>query len=63
MENQPEHWLDHEKERYPSQLVEDTKRLLKILVLFIPFPIYSALYMQQVYIDLDKFGWVLICYA
>jgi len=47
LEKEPEHWLDHEKERYPSQLVEDTKRLLKILVLFIPFPIYSALYMQQ----------------
>ena len=48
LEKQPGHWLDQEKERYPTQLVDDTKRLLKILVLFIPFPIYFALYMQQV---------------
>ena len=48
LKKQPGHWLDQEKERYPTQLVEDTKTLLKILVLFIPFPIYFALFMQQV---------------
>ena len=44
----PEHWLDHAKKKYSYQQVEDTKNLLKILVLFSTFPIYWALESQQV---------------
>ena len=44
----PEHWLDHAKGKYSNQTIEDTKILLKILVMFIPLPIYWALFDQQV---------------
>ena len=44
-----DHWLDHAKDKYPSDLLEDTKSLLKLLVLFIPFhPMYWALRDQAV---------------
>ena len=44
-----DHWLDHAKDKYPSDLLEDTKSLLKLLVLFIPFhPMYWALRDQVV---------------
>ena len=45
----PDHWLDHASEKYPSNQLEDTKRLLKLLVLFIPFfPMGKALIDQAV---------------
>ena len=45
----PAHWLDHASEKYPSKLLEDTKSLLKLLILFIPFhPMYWALRDQAV---------------
>ena len=44
----PEHWLDHAKAKYSNQLIEDTKILLKVLVLYLPLPIYWALFDQQV---------------
>ena len=45
----PDHWLDHASEKYPSNLLEDTKSLLKLLVLFIPFfPLQRALHDQAV---------------
>ena len=44
----PEHWLDHAKGKYSAQLIADTKILLKLLVLFVPLPIYWALFDQQV---------------
>ena len=44
-----DHWLDHAKHKYPSDLLEDTKSLLKLLVLFIPFfPMGKALIDQAV---------------
>ena len=42
------HWLDHAKNKYSSQLIEDSKQFLRLLVIFIPTPIYWALYFQQV---------------
>ena len=44
----PEHWLDHAKDKYTPQLIEDTKILLKVLVLYLPLPVYWALFDQQV---------------
>jgi len=43
----PEHWLDHAKGKYSAQLIADTKILLKLLVLYLPLPIYWALFDQQ----------------
>jgi len=41
-----EHWMDSAKDKYDSQLVEDVKCLLRVLVLYIPLPIFWALYDQ-----------------
>jgi len=40
------HFLDRAKERYPKY-IEDTKILLKVLVLYLPLPVYWALFDQQ----------------
>ena len=42
-----QHWLDPALDKYSPSLVHDTKILLRILVLFIPVPLYWALYEQQ----------------
>ena len=34
--------------KYSAQLIADTKILLKLLVLYLPLPIYWALFDQQV---------------
>jgi len=41
-----DHWLDVSKEKYGSQLVEDVKILLRLLVLYIPIPVFWALFDQ-----------------
>ena len=43
-----EHWMDHAKEKYEKSLVEDVKTLLRVLVIFIPIPVFWALFDQQV---------------
>ncbi|KAB0790799.1 hypothetical protein PPYR_15309 [Photinus pyralis] len=40
-------WLDYAEEAYGSKLVTDVKRLMKVLVLFIPLPVFWALFDQQ----------------
>jgi len=40
------HWMDIAKDKYDSQLVEDVKCLLRVLLLYIPLPIFWALYDQ-----------------
>lgn len=42
-----EHWLDYAEPVVGRKMVEETKTLLKILVLFLPFPIFWALFDQQ----------------
>ncbi|KAJ8937546.1 hypothetical protein NQ318_002763 [Aromia moschata] len=42
-----EHWLDHAEEKYGTKLVNDIKTTLKVLVIYIPLPIFWALYDQQ----------------
>lgn len=44
---QRNHWLDYADTKYEAQLIEDTKKILKILKLFLPIPILWAVYMQQ----------------
>lgn len=41
-----EHWLDVSKNRYGSELVEDVKCLLRVLVMFLPVPVWWALFDQ-----------------
>ena len=43
-----EHWMDHAKDKYEKSLVEDVKTLLRVLVIFIPIPVFWALFDQQV---------------
>ena len=56
------HWMDVSKKEYGHELVEDVKSLLGVLVLFIPVPIWWALFDQtgsrwtfqvNIYLDLD----------
>lgn len=42
-----QHWLDHASDKYGSQLVNDIKATLHVLVLYIPLPIFWTLYDQQ----------------
>lgn len=41
------HWLDYAEERHGKSLVNDTKAVLKVLVLYIPLPLFWALCDQQ----------------
>ncbi|XP_011866466.1 PREDICTED: solute carrier family 15 member 1 isoform X2 [Vollenhovia emeryi] len=42
-----DHWLDHADDVYDNKLIEDIKVALRVLKLFIPLPIFWALYDQQ----------------
>jgi dipeptide/tripeptide permease len=41
------HWLDHSDRRYSPELIEDVKALCKVIIVFLPLPIFWALYDQQ----------------
>jgi dipeptide/tripeptide permease len=41
------HWLDYAEDKHGAQLVAETKIVAKILYLYLPLPIYWAVYMQQ----------------
>lgn len=43
----PQHWLDYAEPKFGRQLVDDTKSLMTILVLYLPLPIFWALQDQQ----------------
>lgn len=42
-----EHWLDHADDEYDQSLIRDIKAALQVMKLFIPIPIFWALYDQQ----------------
>lgn len=42
-----DHWLDYAEPKYGEKLVNDIKATLKVLVLYIPLPVFWALYDQQ----------------
>lgn len=44
-----DHWLDHADEKYDKSLIEDIKSLFRVLVLFVPLPVFWALFDQQVF--------------
>uniref|UniRef100_A0A4W5QC14 Solute carrier family 15 member 2 n=1 Tax=Hucho hucho TaxID=62062 RepID=A0A4W5QC14_9TELE len=42
------HWLDWAEEKYPRRLIHEIKMVLRVLVLYIPLPMFWALFDQQV---------------
>lgn len=42
-----EHWLDWAKEKYDDRLIAQIKMVVKVLFLYIPLPMFWALYDQQ----------------
>lgn len=43
-----DHWLDYASDKYDRQLIEDVKQVLSVIVVFMPMPVFWALYEQQV---------------
>ncbi|CAN7999204.1 unnamed protein product, partial [Ixodes pacificus] len=41
------HWLDYSEDKYDKSLISDIKDLLHVLVLYVPLPIFWALFDQQ----------------
>jgi len=46
-EKKHDHWLDYASDKYDKQLISDVKRVLSVLVLYLPVPIFWALFDQQ----------------
>lgn len=42
-----EHWLDYSEEKYGKEFVTDVKAVLRVLFMFIPLPVFWALFDQQ----------------
>lgn len=42
------HWLDKAQDKYEVGFIEDVKAAFRVLVLYIPLPIFWALFDQQV---------------
>lgn len=42
-----DHWLDHAEDKYGKKLIDESKILLNVLVLFVPLPFFWALFDQQ----------------
>lgn len=43
-----DHWLDYAAPKYDPELINSVKQLLKVLFLYIPLPVFWALFDQQV---------------
>uniref|UniRef100_A0A674D8U3 Solute carrier family 15 member 2 n=1 Tax=Salmo trutta TaxID=8032 RepID=A0A674D8U3_SALTR len=41
------HWLDWAEDKYPRRLIHEIKMVLRVLVLYIPLPMFWALFDQQ----------------
>lgn len=42
-----EHWLDYAEDKHGVELVNETKAVLNVLVMYIPLPLFWALHAQQ----------------
>ncbi|XP_054276764.1 peptide transporter family 1-like [Macrosteles quadrilineatus] len=42
-----DHWLDHADDKFSKSLISDTKAAFQVLFLFLPMPVFWALYDQQ----------------
>ncbi|EDV34193.1 uncharacterized protein Dana_GF21180, isoform A [Drosophila ananassae] len=45
--NPRQHWLDYADVKYDRQLIEDVKVLMRVLFLYLPLPVFWALFDQQ----------------
>lgn len=43
-----DHWLDFAADTFDQQLIKDIKQVFHVLVLYLPIPVFWALYDQQV---------------
>ncbi|KAK5920502.1 hypothetical protein CgunFtcFv8_024306 [Champsocephalus gunnari] len=46
-DSQKKHWLDWAEEKYSKRLIQEIKMVLRVLVLYIPLPMFWALFDQQ----------------
>ncbi|XP_075887116.1 solute carrier family 15 member 2 [Nelusetta ayraudi] len=46
-EPQRDHWLDWAEDKYSKRLIQEIKMVLRVLVLYIPLPMFWALFDQQ----------------
>ncbi len=44
-----DHWLEYASEKYDTKLIDDIKCVLNVLVIFLPIPVFWALFEQQVF--------------
>ncbi|CAL1279375.1 unnamed protein product [Larinioides sclopetarius] len=42
-----QHWLDYADDKYETDLIHDLKRLFRVLFIYIPLPLFWALFEQQ----------------
>ena len=47
-DKQHNHWLEFASDEYDEQLIEDVKKVLRVGSVFLPLPVFWALYDQQV---------------
>ncbi|KAH8387298.1 hypothetical protein KR093_006092, partial [Drosophila rubida] len=45
--NPREHWLDYADKKYDRQMIDDVKVLMRVLFLYLPLPVFWALFDQQ----------------
>ena len=38
-----DHWLDHADYKYPKELINDVKSFVKVLLVFVPIPVFWTL--------------------
>ena len=42
-----EHWLDYAEDKHGPKMVAETKNVVKVLILYLPLPVYWAVYQLQ----------------
>lgn len=48
-------WLNYADDEYSQQQISDIRAVLNVLYLFIPVPLFWALFDQQVYLEIIRF--------
>ena len=47
-----DHWLDFAANKFDRQLIQDIKQVLGVLLLYVPIPVFWALFDQQVHLSI-----------
>lgn len=55
-EEKHEHWIDFAGDKFDRQLIQDIKQVLRVLLLYVPIPVFWALFDQQVWIAFLQFS-------